>query len=75
MLAPAGRHLKKQKQNLLRPNALWVAYPKANGADINRDSMWPILAEYEMRPISQIAVDDNWSAIRFRALKPGEARP
>ncbi len=64
--------LDETKENLLKPNSLWVAYPKANRADINRDSMWPILAEYGMRPISQVAVDDFWSAIRFRALKPGE---
>jgi hypothetical protein len=50
----------------------WVAYPKANKADINRDTLWPILAERGMRPISQVAVDETWSALRFRDLKPGE---
>lgn len=25
-----------------------------------------------MRPISQVAVDDVWSALRFRPLKEGE---
>ncbi len=57
---------------LAAPPVFWVAYPKANKADINRDSLWPILAERGMRPISQIAVDETWSALRFRALKPGE---
>jgi hypothetical protein len=58
---------------LAGPQAFWVAYPKANRADINRDSLWPILSEHGMRPISQVAVDDVWSALRFRALKEGEA--
>ncbi len=58
---------------LSRPEVFWVAYPKANWADINRDSLWPILAEHGMRPISQVAIDDVWSALRFRPLKPGEA--
>lgn len=58
---------------LAEPGSLWVAYPKANRADINRDSLWPILAGYGMRPIGQVAVDDVWSAMRFRPLKPGEA--
>ena len=26
-----------------------------------------------MRPISQVAVDEVWSALRFRPLKEGEA--
>ena len=38
----------------------------------NRDSLWPILAEHGMRPIAQIAVDEVWSALRFRALEEGE---
>ena len=54
------------------PETVWVAYPKANRTDINRDSVWPILGEYGMRPVGQVAIDDVWSALRFRALKPGE---
>ncbi|MCC7025017.1 MAG: hypothetical protein IT338_19455 [Thermomicrobiales bacterium] len=60
-------------ERLAEPGSLWVAYRKANRADINRDSLWPILAGYGMRPIGQVAVDDVWSAMRFRPLKPGEA--
>jgi hypothetical protein len=60
---------------LTAPATFWVVYPKANRADVNRDSLWPILAEHGMRPISQIAVDDVWSALRFRPLKPGETGP
>lgn len=57
---------------LLDSGNLWVLYPKGNKADINRDSLWPMLAESGFRPISQVSVDDTWSALRFRALKPGE---
>ncbi|WP_326709937.1 hypothetical protein OG758_11735 [Streptomyces sp. NBC_01474] len=41
-------------------------------ADVNRDSLWWILAEDEMHPIAQIAVDETWSALRFRMLREGE---
>ena len=58
--------------SLETPKAFWVAYPKANRTNINRDSLWPILTEYGMRPIAQVAVDDIWSALRFRPLKDGE---
>ena len=59
---------------LLGSTNLWVLYPKGNKADINRDSLWPILADFGFRPISQVSVDDTWSALRFRALQPGESQ-
>lgn len=47
----------------------WVAYPKQTSrrykADINRDSLWPILATFGYRPNRQVAVDEDWSALRF----------
>jgi hypothetical protein len=52
---------------------LWIAYPKANRTDINRDTLWPIVAELGLRPITQVAIDETWSALRFRPLKAGEA--
>ena len=57
---------------LARVAVFWVAYPKANRTDINRDSLWPILAEHGFRPIGQVAIDDTWSALRFRVLRPDE---
>jgi hypothetical protein len=59
---------------LLGSGNVWVLYPKGNKADINRDSLWPIVAEFGFRPISQVSVDETWSALRFRALKPGEGQ-
>jgi hypothetical protein len=53
--------------------ALWILYPKANRTDVNRDSLWRILADHGVRPITQIAVDDVWSGLRFRNLNPAEA--
>ncbi len=60
--------------DLGKPAVLWVFYPKGNVTDINRDSLWPMLAEHGLRPVTQVAVDDTWSALRFRPLKPGEAQ-
>ncbi len=59
--------------DLATATAFWVAYPKGNRADINRDSLWPLLAEHGFRPISQVALDDTWSALRFRPLRDGES--
>jgi hypothetical protein len=65
--------LDEHREGLSAPTAFWVAYPKANRTDINRDSLWPILSEYGMRPNSQVAIDHVWSALRFRMLADGEA--
>ena len=64
--------LDAHRDHLATPTTFWVAYPKANRIDINRDTLWPILTGYGMRPIGQVAVDDVWSALRFRPLKEGE---
>ncbi len=46
----------------------WVAYPKSGqlGTDLNRDSLAAILTEGGVRPVRQVAIDDVWSALRFR---------
>jgi hypothetical protein len=70
--ASAREILTANADDLGEPGAFWVAYPKANKADINRDTLWPILVDFGMRPCGQVAVDDVWSAMRFRKLKEGE---
>ncbi len=46
----------------------WIAYPKAGklGTDLNRDRVWEHLEGRGVRPVRQVAVDDTWSALRFR---------
>jgi hypothetical protein len=34
--------------------------------DLNRDVFWEALEHLGVRPVTQIAVDDVWSALRFR---------
>lgn len=65
--------LDAHENRLAGPNILWVAYPKANRTDINRDTLWPIMGECGMRPTTQISVDLVWSALRFRPPREGEA--
>lgn len=54
------------------PRALWLLYPKGNRIALNRDSLWRLMAEYGVRPITQVAVDQVWSALRFRPLTDAE---
>jgi hypothetical protein len=46
----------------------WVAYPKGQqlGTDLDRDSLAALLSARGVRPVRQIALDDTWSALRFR---------
>ena len=64
----AGAH----RDVLGSPRALWLLYPKANRIALNRDSLWRLMADYGVRPITQVAVDEVWSALRFRPLTDQE---
>jgi hypothetical protein len=51
---------------------LWMCYPKGGakaGTDINRDKGWDALTAAGLGPVSQIAIDATWSALRFRPRK------
>lgn len=71
--AAVRRILAAHREDLAASGAFWVAYPKGNRTDINRDTLWPILGEHNMRPVTQVAIDDVWSAMQFRANLAGEA--
>jgi hypothetical protein len=46
----------------------WVAYPKGGqlGTDLNRDRLAALMADKGLQPVRQVAIDDTWSALRFR---------
>jgi hypothetical protein len=49
---------------------LWFAYPKRASrrykADFDRDHGWDVLENAGWRPVRQVSIDDDWSALRFR---------
>ncbi len=49
---------------------VWFAYPKGTSkthkSEINRDNGWQILGELGFEGVRGVAIDDDWSAIRFR---------
>lgn len=48
---------------------LWMAYPKLSGSirsDINRDKGWDPLLVRDFLPVTLIAINADWSALRFR---------
>lgn len=49
---------------------LWFAYPKGSSkryqCEFNRDTGWQALGELDFEPVRQVAIDEDWSALRFR---------
>ena len=49
---------------------VWVAYPKGTSkmfrCEFNRDNGWEVLGDADFEPVRQVAIDEDWSALRFR---------
>jgi hypothetical protein len=56
--------------NAAKPGGIvWFTYPKLASkvkTDINRDAGWDAVSAAGWRGVTQIAVDETWSALRFR---------
>ena len=52
---------------------LWFAYPKGTSTkykcEVNRDSGWDILRKSGFDTVRQVAIDEDWSALRFRRIE------
>jgi hypothetical protein len=67
MLAPRALH------NLTSDGVLWFAFPKKTSkkvsSDIDRDHGWEVLIDRGFDKVRLIAVDEDWSALRFRNVR------
>lgn len=49
---------------------VWFAYPKGSSkkykSEINRDRGWQSLGDAGFEPVRMVAIDEDWSATRFR---------
>lgn len=52
---------------------LWVAYPKQTSkrhkCEFNRDEGWHVLGQAGFEGVRQVAIDADWSALRFRRVE------
>lgn len=60
---------------------LWFAYPKGTSkrysCEFNRDTGWEAIRAAGFDSVRQVAIDEDWSALRFRRqkyIKPSAAR-
>lgn len=64
-----------EEMHALSPDdeAIWIAYPKGTSkkykVKINRDSGWGKVGELDYEGVRQIALDEDWSALRFRKVR------
>lgn len=62
----------------LKPESiLWLSFPKGTSkiqADLTRDKGWEILQEFDLKWVTLISVNENWSAFALRPYKEGENR-
>ena len=52
---------------------LWFAYPKKTSkryaCEFNRDTGWDVLRAHGFDTVRQVAIDEDWSALRVRRLE------
>jgi hypothetical protein len=52
---------------------LWFAYPKGSSkrytCEFNRDNGWQIIRGAGFDSVRQVAIDEDWSALRFRRVQ------
>jgi hypothetical protein len=52
---------------------VWFAYPKGTSkkykCEFNRDTGWEALGKEGFEPVRQVAIDEDWSALRFRRVE------
>jgi hypothetical protein len=59
--------------NLTADGILWFCYPKKTSkkykSDLERDWGWKALYDLNFHGIRMVAIDEDWSAMRFRNIK------
>ena len=52
---------------------LWLAYPKKSSkkykTDLSRDMSWQAIGDLGFEGVRQVAIDEDWSALRFREAR------
>ena len=52
---------------------VWFAYPKGSSknykCEFNRDTGWDSVGKQGLEPVRMVAIDEDWSAVRFRRVE------
>ena len=68
--AKVDAHAKALAKRAKGDAAIWFAYPKGSSkrfkSELRRDASWQVLGHLGFEPVRMVAVDEDWSALRFR---------
>jgi DUF3052 family protein len=68
--AELDKKLARTLTSLKAGAVFWLAYPKLASplaGDLSRDVIGSLAPTYGLTPVAQIAIDDDWSALRFKS--------
>lgn len=58
--------------NLPDDPIIWMCYPKQSSkkysCQFNRDTGWNLMGKLNVEPVRQVAINEDWSALRFRKI-------
>ncbi|HEY8938238.1 MAG TPA: YdeI/OmpD-associated family protein [Cyclobacteriaceae bacterium] len=64
--------------SLAENGLLWICYPKKSGSiktDLTRDHGWDVITSAGLEVVSLVAIDDTWSALRFKPTNKTKIKP
>ena len=66
-------YAEKTAKALESDGVVWFCYPKGTSkkykCDFNRDTGWQMLGKLGFEGVRQVAIDQDWSALRFRRVE------
>ncbi|WP_100407749.1 DUF3052 domain-containing protein [Bacillus solitudinis] len=66
-------YAKKGSEVVEEDGLLWLCYPKKSsktykGSNCSRETVATLLADEGFEPVRQVAIDEDWSALRFKPV-------
>ena len=72
-LADIEKAIRDMAPRLASDAVLWFCYPKGSSkryrCEFNRDTGWAALAPFQLEPVRQVSIDEDWTALRFRNVQ------
>lgn len=62
----------KKLTAIIKPETkIWISYPKKSTGiftDLGMMNSWQELAQFQLRPVAAISIDDNWTALQLKKI-------
>ena len=72
-IAALKKNVDRMESHIQEDAIFYLAYPKKSSkkykSDITRDQGWEAIGQLGYEPVRQVAIDADWSALRFRKVE------